>query len=212
MHIGLNQLRRLLNKIIEVYGKTDQIVIELAGVEATEQQKQDAITRIKDATSAVKERSEKLKHWDKDNGQPMLLRLWEDRTPRREAALPLYGKRISEAMISMVAAKWITSCLIRALGRQFANRTLCLREANREKRNQIPWEVWGGQRIGMIETNGEPARQQTLAICPGCNGAVRRREGFSRTGAGRYAHLARISRSYLDTLFTEGGRSGRAGG
>lgn len=58
VHIGLNQLRRVVNKIVNTYGKPDQIVVELAReLKQSEQQKQEAIKRIRDTTADAKKRS-----------------------------------------------------------------------------------------------------------------------------------------------------------
>ena len=213
VHIGLNQLRRVVNRIIEVYGKPDQIVVELAReLKQSEQQKREAMKRIRDTTAAAKKRSEKLEELGiEDNGRNrMLLRLWEDLNPEdaMRRFCPYTGQRISAAMI------FDGSCDVdhilpysRTLDDSFANRTLCLREANREKRNQTPWEAWGGTaQWDAIEANLKNLPDnKRWRFAPD---AMERFEGendFLDRALVDTQYLARISRTYLDTLFTEGG-------
>lgn len=213
VHIGLNQLKRVVNKIIEVYGKPDQIVVELAReLKQSDQQKQDAMKRIRDTTVAAKKRSEKLEELGiEDNGRNrMLLRLWEELNPddAMRRFCPYTGKRISATMI------FDGSCDVdhilpysRTLDDSFANRTLCLREANREKRNQTPWEAFGGTpKWDAIEANLKNLPEnKRWRFAPG---AMERFEGendFLDRALVDTQYLARISRTYLDTLFTEGG-------
>lgn len=213
VHIGLNQLKRVVNKIIEVYGKPNQIVVELAReLKQSEQQKADAMKRIRDTTAAAKKRSEKLEELGiEDNGRNrMLLRLWEDLNPddAMRRLCPYTGERIAAAMI------FDASCDVdhilpysRTLDDSFANRTLCLREANREKRNQSPWEAWGGTaKWDAVEANLKNLPDnKRWRFAPD---AMERFEGendFLDRALVDTQYLARISRAYLDTLFTEGG-------
>ena len=148
VHIGFNQLRRLVNRIITVYGKPDQIVVELVReLKQSDRQKKDTQKRIKENTEAARKRSDKLAELDQpDTGaNRMLLRLYENLGPAiGPRSCPYTGKPISVTML------FDGSCDVdhilpysRTLDDSFANRTLCLREANREKANKTPWEAWG---------------------------------------------------------------------
>ena len=214
VHIGLNQLRRLVNKIIEVYGKPDQFVVELAReLKQSDQQKKAAMRNIREATEAAKKRSEKLGELGiPDNGRNrMLLRLWEDLNPddAMRRFCPYSGERISAAMI------FNGSCDVdhilpysRTLDDSFANRTLCLQKANREKRNDTPYEAArkGALDWGTIEANLKNLPEnKRWRFAPD---AMERFEGehdFLDRALVDTRYLARISRAYLDTLFTEGG-------
>jgi len=213
VHIGLNQLRRLVNKIIETYGKPDQIVVELAReLKQSEKQKKDAMRNIREATDAAKKRSEKLEELGiEDNGRNrMLLRLWEDLNPddSMRRFCPYTGERISAAMI------FDGSCDVdhilpysRTLDDSFANRTLCLREANRAKRNQTPWEAWGGtEKWDAIEANLKNLPDnKRWRFAPDSMQRFEGENDFLDRALVDTQYLARISRTYLDTLFSEGG-------
>lgn len=212
VHIGLNQLRRLVNRIIEIYGKPDQIVVELAReLKQSEEQKREAMKRIRDTTEAAKKRSEILEeNRIEDNGRNrMLLRLWEDLGPAiGPRCCPYTGKPINVGMI------FDGSCDVdhvlpysRTLDDSFANRTLCLREANREKRNQTPWEAWGGTpKWDAIETNLKNLPDnKRWRFAPDAMERFEGERGFLDRALVDTQYLARISRAYLDTLFTKDG-------
>lgn len=213
VHIGLNQLRRLVNKIIEVYGKPDQIVVELAReLKQSEQQKSADMKRIRDTTEAAKRRSELLEELGiADNGRNrMLLRLWEDLGPAiRPRCCPYTGTPINVGMV------FDGSCDVdhilpysRTLDDSFANRTLCLREANREKGNQTPWEIWGEtSKWDAIEANLKNLPEnKRWRFAPDAMARFEGENDFLDRALVDTQYLARISRSYLDTLYTEGGR------
>ncbi len=212
VHIGLNQLRRLMNRIIEAYGKPEQIVVELAReLKQSEQRKREAMKRIRDTTAEAQRRSARLE----ELGQPdtghnrMLLRLWEDLGPAvGPRRCPYTGKTISVTML------FDGSCDVdhilpysRTLDDGFANRTLCLKEANRDKANRTPWEAWGNTpEWDAIEANLKALPEnKRWRFAPD---AMERFEGereFLDRALVDTQYLSRIARSYLDTLFTEGG-------
>lgn len=214
VHIGLNQLRRLVNKIIETYGKPDQIVVELAReLKQSEQQKRDAVQRIRNTTADAIRRSETLhEHGVKDTGHNrMLLRLFEELGPAiGPRCCPYTGKPISAAMVLNGECD-IDHILpySRTLDDSFSNKTLCLKEANREKRDQTPYEAWGGDpaRWAAIEANLKNLNEKTKRWRFGPD-AMARFEGesdFLDRALVDTQYLSRISRAYLDPLYTEGG-------
>lgn len=212
VHIGLNQLRRLVNRIIEVHGKPDEIVLELARDLKRSEQEASEVSRRQNANRKMAEqRSTKLG----ELGQPdtgrnrMLLRLWEDLgedVMRR--ACPYTGQRISATML------FDGSCDVdhilpysRTLDDSFANRTLCLREANQEKRDRAPFEVWGGSdRWSAIEDNLRNLPQnKRWRFAPDAMEQFEEKVDFLDRALVDTQYLSRISRQYLDTLYTEGG-------
>ncbi|MGB0499332.1 MAG: type II CRISPR RNA-guided endonuclease Cas9, partial [Rubricella sp.] len=212
VHIGLNQLRRLVNALIEAHGKPDQIVIELAReLKMSDRQKKAINVRNRDFRAAAERRGAKLAEIGQaDTGaNRMILRLWEDLGHDvMTRNCPYTGKRISAAML------FDGSCDVdhilpysRTLDDSFANRTLCLREANRQKRNQTPWETWG-------DTDRWPVIAANLKNLPEnkrwrfAPDAMERFEGerdFLDRALVDTQYLSRIARAYLDALYTEGG-------
>lgn len=213
VHIGPNQLRRLVNRIIETYGKPDQIVVELAReLKQSEQQKKDAMKRIRDTTADAIRRSETLReHGVKDTGHNrMLLRLFEALGPAiGPRCCPYTGTAITAAMVLN------GDCDIdhilpysRTLDDSFSNKTLCLKEANREKRDQTPWEAWGGNpaRWAIIEANLKNLSDgKKWRFGPDAMTRFESESDFLDRALVDTQYLSRISRAYLDTLFTGGG-------
>ncbi|WP_316859274.1 hypothetical protein [uncultured Cohaesibacter sp.] len=81
VHIGLNQLRRLLNRIIRQYGLPDQIVVELArDLKLSRDQKAEVNRTIAKNTKAAIARGKQLEDIGQRNigANRLLLRLWED--------------------------------------------------------------------------------------------------------------------------------------
>ena len=212
VHIGLNQLRRLVNRIIAVHGKPDEIVLELARELKMSREQKKRISESNSANrNAAEKRSEKLAELRQpDTGRNrMILRLWEDLGHDvMTRNCPYTGKRISAGML------FDGSCDVdhilpysRTLDDSFANRTLCLQESNREKGNKTPWEAWG-------ETDRWPDIAANLKNLPDnkkwrfASDAMERFEGerdFLDRALVDTQYLSRIARSYLEALYTRGG-------
>lgn len=209
VHIGLNQLRRVVNRIVTVYGKPDEIVVELArDLKMSDDQKREIQRNIKKNTDAAKARGVKLVEelGQRDTGaNRMIMRLWEDLgTDVMRRKCPYTGKQISAGML------FDGSCDVdhilpysRTLDDGFANKTLCLKAANRQKSNKTPWEVWGHtDQWGAIEANLKnlPANKAWRFA----SDAMERFEGeneFSTRALNDTQYLSRIARSYLETLY-----------
>ncbi|MXX89638.1 MAG: type II CRISPR RNA-guided endonuclease Cas9 [Boseongicola sp. SB0677_bin_26] len=212
VHIGLNQLRRLVNKIIAVHGKPDEIVLELARELKMSREQKKRISETNSANrNAVEKRGEKLAELRQpDTGRNrMILRLWEDLGHDvMTRNCPYTGERIGAGML------FDGSCDVdhilpysRTLDDSFANRTLCLRKANREKGNKTPWEAWG-------ETDRWPDIAANLKNLPDnkkwrfAPDAMERFEGerdFLDRALVDTQYLSRIARSYLEALYPMGG-------
>lgn len=213
VHIGLNQLRRLVNKIIKVHGKPDQIVVELAReLKQSEDQKLEDSKKNAHNLRAAQLRSEKLGHLGQaDTGaNRLILRLWEELNPNDVAHrfCPYTGKQISAGML--FSGECDVDHILpysRTLDDSTSNRTLCLREANREKRNQSPWEAWGGTaKWTKIEDNLKylpDAKRWRFA--PDAMAKYEGERDFLDRALVDTQYLSRIAREYLDALFTEGG-------
>ncbi len=208
VHIGLNQLRRLVNRIICVYGKPDEIVVELArDLKLSEDQKREVQRDIKKNTDSAIARGKKIE----DLGYPntgrnrLMYRLWESLGPAiGPRSCPYTGRPISASMI------FDGSCDVdhilpysRPLDDSFSNKTLCLREANRQKANKTPWEAWG-------DTPQWDAIAANLKHLPDnkawrfASDAMERFEGendFSARALKDTQYLSRIARSYLEALY-----------
>jgi len=208
VHIGLNQLRRLVNKIITIYGRPDEIVVELArDLKLSEDQKKEVQRDIKKNTEAAIARGVKLEEMGVPNtgANRMRLRLWEDLGPAiGPRCCPYSGKAISAAMI------FDGSCDVdhilpysRTLDDGFANRTLCLKEFNRQKTNNTPWEAWGDtpQWDAIAVNLKNLPNNKSWRFAPDAMEKFEGENDFSERALKDTQYLSRIARSYLEALY-----------
>lgn len=208
VHIGLGQLRRVVNRIIDVHGRPDEIVVELArDLKQSEKQKLEINRRNNDNRARAERRSRELiELGQKDTGaNRILLRLWEDLGPAvGPRACPYTGRTISVEMLFNGACD-IDHILpySRTLDDGFANRTICLREANREKRNRSPWETWGDTaRWAEIESNLKALPDnKRWRFAPDAMERFEGEKGFLDRALIDTQYLSRLARAYLEALY-----------
>lgn len=209
VHIGLNQLRRLINRIIEVHGKPDEIVVELAReLKQSVDQKAEAERTIKKNTDAAIRRGANLG----ELGQPdtganrAVLRIWEEMNPDpMKRFCPYTGKLISAGML------FTGECDIdhilpysRTLDDSGSNKTLCLKQANRAKRNKSPSEAaHDGMQIWALEADNLkhlPANK-AWRFAPDAMAKFEGERDFFARALVDTQYLSRIAREYLDRLY-----------
>jgi CRISPR-associated endonuclease Csn1 len=209
VHIGLNQLRRLINKIIEVHGKPDEIVVELAReLKQNADQKAEAERVIKKNTDAAIRRGANLG----ELGQPdtganrALMRVWEEMNPDpMKRFCPYTGTLISPSMLFNGACD-IDHILpySRTLDDSGSNKTLCIKEANRAKRNKSPSEAaQDGMRIWALEAENLkhlPANKAWRFATDAMAKFEGERDFLARALVDTQ-YLSRIAREYLDKLY-----------
>lgn len=217
VHIGLGQVRRLVNKVIDVWGRPHEMVVELArDLKMSEDQKRDLAKVNAQNQRAAEGRSAKLIEDLKveDNGRNRaILRVWEESGKDvLHRFCPYTGAQISAGML------FDGSCDIdhilpysRTLDDGFNNRVICLKSANREKRNQTPWEAWGN-------TAKWPAIEANLKNLPAAKAwrfapdAMVRFEGehdFTARALVDTQYLSRLAREYLESLYADALNEGR---
>lgn len=213
VHIGLNQLRRLVNLIITVHGKPDEIVVELAReLKQSADQKTEAERTIKKNTDAAIRRGASLV----ELGQPdtganrAVMRVWEEMNPDpMNRRCPYTGTLISPAML--FSGECDMDHILpysRTLDDSGSNKTLCLKEANRAKRNKSPSEAANdGMRIWALE--GENLKHlpdnKAWRFKPDAMARFEGERDFLDRALVDTQYLSRIAREYLDRLYTEGG-------
>lgn len=149
VHIGLNQLRQLVNDIIAVYGKPNRIVVELArDLKHSDAQKKEINAGIKKATAEAERRSKKLEELNiKDTGEArMRLRLWEESHPDAAKRNCPYCTRPIGVRQAVDGTETQIDHILpysRTLDDTPTNKVLCHSVCNQEKRNKTPYEAWG---------------------------------------------------------------------
>jgi CRISPR-associated endonuclease Csn1 len=150
VHIGLGQLRRLVNALIDEYGPPAQVVIELArDLKISNQPKEEDQRRAAKNQKKNVERKAKLAEIGIANvsgADLMKMRLWEELGDLVKLC-PFSGKPISltQLMSSEVEIEHLIP-YADSLDNSPANKTVCFTSANRLKGKQTPFEAFGATR------------------------------------------------------------------
>lgn len=208
VHIGLNQLRRLTNKLIKTYGKPQQIVVELArDLPLSQKEKNKNNKAIEDNIKATLRRNANLKKiGQKDNGyNRQLLKLWEELDEDENNRVSIYsGTRITQSMLFSGEVE-IDHILpfSKTLDDSNANKILCLRSENRVKRNRAPADVteWQDHYDEIIKRAQKLPSGKQRRFARGAMDKVTQNPEFLARQLTDTQYLARLSREYLDSLY-----------
>ncbi|MBI0025374.1 type II CRISPR RNA-guided endonuclease Cas9 [Bartonella sp. M0187] len=208
VHIGLNQVRRLTNRLIKAYGKPWQIVVELArDLPLSQEQKREINKTIKNNTDAAIRRSEQLGEIGKrDNGyNRLLLKLWEELGDDPNDRKSIYsGTRITEPMLFSGEVE-IDHILpfARTLDDSYANKILCLREENRLKSNFAPADVrkWQDHYNEILERAKILPKNKQWRFALGAMDKFEDKSEFIARQLTDTQYLAKLAREYFDSLY-----------
>ncbi len=208
VHIGLNQVRRLTNRLIKAYGKPQQIVVELArDLPLSQEQKRDVNKTIRNNTDAAIRRSEKLGEIGKrDNGyNRLLLKLWEELGDDPNDRKSIYsGKVINQEQLfnGEVEIDHILP-FSRTLDDSYANKILCLREENRLKSNFAPADVgkWQDHYNEILERAKILPKNKQWRFALGAMDKFEKNDEFLARQLTDTQYLAKLAREYFDSLY-----------
>ena len=152
VHIGLNQLRRVVNRLIEAYGRPEQIVVELArDLKMNSKQKQSYERQQREGGQRNERLTEMLQSAEVPVTSDVLrkLRLWEEQGPPQARVCPYTGAVISFEM-AVSAATEIDHILpfSKTLDDSAANKVVCIAKSNRDKGDRSPHEAFGHNPVG----------------------------------------------------------------
>ena len=213
VHIGLNQLRRVLNRLIKAYGPPHEIALELAReLKLSEDEKKKINQRNARNREAAEKRSEKLQALDiADKGSNRaLLKLWEELNLGNvlDRRCVYTGVQISADMLFSGAVEIDHILPFDAtLDDSGANRLLCLREANREKRKRSPYEAFG-HTARWEEIAARAARlpkEKRWRFEPDALSRFDADGGFLARQLVDTQHLSRLAREYVSALYPHRG-------
>ena len=210
VHIGLNQLRRVTNKLIEAYGKPEEIVVELAReLKMNREDKQKYERKQKEN----RERNERLRHSLNEAGVPvtddtlMKLRLWEEQGPPQARCCPYTGDALSFRRV--VSSETEIDHILpwsKTWDNSLANKVVCTVKANRDKGNRSPYEAFGHNPSGYDYS----AIQDRTASLPdkkrwrfGPDAMEHDPDGFLDRQLNETRYLSRTACSYLANLYDE---------
>lgn len=148
VHIGMNQVRKLVNALIEKYGHPDSVVVELAReLKLSQDKKKEIQKQQKDNQDRNDKRRAKLAEigeLGRHDGM-LRLRLWEELGENPADRRCVYsGKQISiEKLFSNEIEIDHILPFAQSLDDSPANLILCTTQANRDKRRRTPYEAFG---------------------------------------------------------------------
>lgn len=157
VHIGLNQLRAVVNELIRLHGKPDEVVIEIGrdlplGADGR-RELQNIQQRGQDNNKRARDELAKHSVIDSRESRQKFL-LWEqlgkDPTDRR---CPFTGKMI--ALSDLFTDKIEIEHLLpfsKTFDDTMANKIVCYRQANRDKENMAPFDAFGTSPKGYVWT------------------------------------------------------------
>ncbi|RRD67671.1 type II CRISPR RNA-guided endonuclease Cas9 [Comamonadaceae bacterium OH2310_COT-174] len=225
VHIGLNQVRRVVNDLIRRYGHPTEIVVELArDLKQSREQKletqkrqnenQERRQRIRKAISdAFGQQGREISPERVKDADIQKWILWEELsfTPT-DRRCPYSGVQISAAMLlsDEVEIEHILP-FSQTLDDSLNNKTVAMRQANRIKRNRTPWqarhdfEAQGWSYEGMLQRAERMPRAKRYRFAE--DGYARwlgEDKGFLARALNDTRYLSRVARDYL-TLVCPGG-------
>ncbi len=206
VHIGLNQLRRVVNRLIEVYGKPEEIAIELArdlksNLEQRrhyEQEGRKNEERNQRHTECLEAAGEKPTH-----ALFRKLRLWEEQKQGAVCVCPYTGRTLSFAMV--VSNQTQVDHILpfsRTWDDSMANKVVCIAAANRAKGNRSPYEAFGKE-ILTRTANFRPNKRWRFG--PDAMERFEQEDRFLARQLNETSYFSRTARAYLSHLYNEKG-------
>ena len=212
VHIGLNQIRRIINRLIEVHGKPESITVELArDLKTSPDEKREIERRQKEGRERNERLVKDIESAEKEVSAESLrkLRLWEEQGPKLARLCPYTGTVLSFDMV-MSAQTEIDHILpwSKTLADSPANQVVCIAKANREKGNRSPFEAFGHNPAGysydsiMERASNLPDNKKWRFLSDAMDRFKNEREFLDRQ-LNETQWLSRIAREYLAHLYNE---------
>ncbi len=210
VHIGLRQLEKLVNAVIAVHGRPDQIVVELAReLNLNEEDKKKHEARIRKDTAAAIARGKMLEaEGIRDNGaNRALLKQWEELNPANplDRRCPYCAEPIG--MRALFSAEADIDHIIpysRSLDDSASNKVVAHRHCNRDKGNRTPFERWGHEAERWDKIAAQVARlhkSKQWRFGPDAMARVEKDGGFLARQLTDTQYLSRLAAKYLRSLY-----------
>ena len=221
VHVALGQFRRVMNMLIQEFGKPAQVVLEAArDLSKSHKEKDEIDKRIKANTKRNdnyrKElEAEGLLHPGQRVGDRFLkMRLWEElgRTPAEHCS-PFSGQKISLAVLHSDAIE-IEHILpfAETFDDSPANKTLAFRDENRRKANLSPGEAAARgifDQDAMIARTKHLPRNKAWRFLPDAMEVFEQQKSFDDRQLHATGYLARVVRAYAESLFDKTDTDGK---
>ena len=212
VHIGLNQLRRVVNRLIDVYGKPEDIVVELArDLKWNRERKQHYQQQLKENEKRNQEFGEMLESAEQALTPHILrkLRLWAEQGPPQARVCPYTGTPISFRMAASSDTE-IDHILpfSQTLNDSMANKVVCTVKANRDKGDQSPFEAFSHNPLGydydaILARAADLPDNKRWRFEPDAMEEFEKDRDFLDRQLNETSYLARTACRYLASLYPE---------
>lgn len=222
VHIGLNQVRTVVNALIKRYGHPSEVVVELARdlKQSQEQRKEDQAQQAKnqhrnermrqDIAALLNTSTERVRQADL---QKMIL--WEELSFNvADRRCPYSGVQISAQMLfsDQVEIEHILP-FSQTLDDSLNNKTVAMRQANRIKGNRTPAQAaadfasqgWASEDM-LHRASLMPKGKRYRFALDGLEQWLREDKNFLARALNDTRHLSRVAREYLSLICPQGTR------
>ena len=220
VHIGLRQVEKLVNAIIDTHERPDEIVVELAReLKLNEKDKEEHNRRMRKDMADAQRRSRMLQGVDVDGtpiGAPIapdtganraLLKAWEELNPSNplDRRCPYCAEPIGPLGLFSEAETDHIIPYSRSLDDSAGNKVVAHRHCNRAKGNLTPWEKWGEtDRWDVIaEQVTRMRKNKQWRFGPEAMAKVESDGGFLARQLTDTQYLSRLTRTYLSSLYAD---------
>lgn len=216
VHIGLNQVRVVVNALIKRYGHPAEVIVEVARdlKQNQEQRKEESERQAKnqkrnerlraEAASILQIAPERVRHADIQK-----LILWEELSfDPADRRCPYSGVQISAHMVlsDQVEIEHILP-FSQTLDDSLNNKTVAMRQANRIKGNRTPWdarldfEAQGWSTTAMLDRAEQMPKNKRYRFGEdGYQRWLREDKNFLARALNDTRHLSRVAREYLSLI------------
>ncbi|GMM62364.1 type II CRISPR RNA-guided endonuclease Cas9 [Novosphingobium pituita] len=220
VHIGLRQLEKVINAVIAVHGRPDEIVVELAReLNLSEEEKKKHQQRIKRDTEEAQRRGRMLETAGiPDSGSNRAkLKLWEELAEKpQDRFCPYCGIGGPIAIHALFSDAVDIDHIIpysRSLDDSAGNKVVVHRACNRDKGNKTPFERWGhdAQRWDKIAAQvAKLPRAKQWRFGPDAMTRFEQDGGFIARQLTDTQYLSRMAGKYLRSLYPDKGEGSQA--
>ena len=223
VHIGLNQVRLVVNALIKRYGHPSEVIVELArDLKQSKDQRDDESKRQADnqrrnvrmradIAAALGSSPERVRVADI---QKMIL--WEELSfDPADRRCPYSGTQISVQMLlsEQVEIEHILP-FSETLDDSLNNKTVALRQANRVKGNRTPWQAFGAQMTAGFDYPGILLRAEQMPKAKryrfaedGLQRWLKDDAGFLARALNDTRHMSKVAKEYLSLICPQNTRA-----
>lgn len=216
VHIGLNQVRLVVNALIKRYGHPSEVIVELArDLKQSKDQRdeenkrqtanQNRNKRLRKEIAGILQISEERVR--RDDIEKMIL--WEELSfDPADRHCPYSGAQISAAMLlsDEVEIEHILP-FSQTLDDSLNNKTVALRQANRVKGNRTPWDAFGAQSTAGFDYAAILARAEQMPKAKryrfaedGLQRWLKDDAGFLARALNDTRHMSKVAREYMSLI------------